>query len=428
MQTRPSPSEVSKYLLRARHEGLLGSDHTAAIFFSKAHLVSKMEDCRAAFPKSARHIIAVKALPFPHLLRHFCAAGFGAEVASHGELEIALATGFAPASVVFDSPAKTRNEIEYAISLGCYVNADNFDELERIAAILDRRVAGDHPSVGLRVNPQVGSGTISATGVAGEYSKFGVPIKEQKDRIVSCYEQFPWLNSVHFHIGSQGCSIDMLVDGAAEVDRLIQHINLARREPIRNIDLGGGLPVSYHFDDNCPSFGTYASVLFSRLPHWRGEGNGPRLFTEFGRHLTANSAWAVSNIEYVKPAAGIITVISHLGADMFLRKCYRPDDWHHEISIYDQTTDSFIMEGQHTVRIAGPLCFAGDIIGEIRLSEIPTEDHKIVVHDVGAYTISMWSRYNSRYMPPIFEYDTANESVLLVKQAETAHDLIAFWG
>jgi diaminopimelate decarboxylase len=427
MNVRPDRTEIARYLCLARDQGLLGAGQNAAIFYSRDHLVGRMQLCRTAFPAGALHTIAIKALPFPRLLRHFCAAGYGAEVASHGELEIALATGFASADIVFDSPAKTRYELEYALSLGCHVNADNFDELERIAAILDRRPDIDKPSIGLRINPQVGTGSIISTSVAGEYSKFGVPLKEQADRIVEFYKRHAWLNSVHCHIGSQGCSIEMLVNGAAEIDKLIRKIESNRAEPIRNIDIGGGLPAAYRFGDNDASFDTYASALFSKLPHWRSTHNGPRLITEFGRHFAANAAWAVSNIEYVKPSAGLHTAVSHLGADMFLRKCYRPDDWYHEISVYDAVSDTFFATGNNTIRVAGPLCFAGDIIGEVQTAEVPTDKQQLIVHDVGAYTVSMWSRYNSRYMPAIFEYDTATQTILIVKQAETAQDLIAFW-
>ncbi len=427
MNVRPDQPEIARYLRIARDQGLLGTGHNAAVFYSKAHLVGRMQLCRTAFAEGALHTIAIKALPFPRLLRHFFAAGFGAEVASHGELEIALASGFAPSDIVFDSPAKTRCELEYALSLGCHVNADNFDELERIAAILDRRPDINKPSIGLRINPQVGSGTITSTSVAGQYSKFGVPLKEEPNRIVDSYRRYPWLNSIHFHIGSQGCSIEMLIDGATQVDKLIHQINDNRIEPIQKIDIGGGLPAAYHFGDNDASFDVYASALFSKLPHWRRTANGPRLITEFGRHFAANAAWAVSNIEYVKASAGLHTAVSHLGADMFLRKCYRPEDWHHEISIYDPMRDAFFASGKNTIRIAGPLCFAGDIIGEVHTAEVPTDENQLIIHDVGAYTVSMWSRYNSRYMPAILEYDTSTETLLIVKQAETAQNLIGFW-
>ncbi len=427
MEVRPSKEEIDRFISLATKQGLLRDSDNSAVFYSTQHLMSCVQSCRSAFGEGALHTIAVKALPFLRLLRRFSAIGYGAEVASHGELEIALAAGFVPQNIVFDSPAKTRFELEYALSLGCHINADNFDELERIDAILASRSDIAAPSIGLRVNPQVGAGAIQSTSVAGEYSKFGVPLKEQGDRIVKAYARYDWLDSIHFHIGSQGCSIDMLVDGAAEVDKLMQKINAGRTTPIRNIDMGGGLPASYNFGDNLASFDAYASALFSRLPHWQERTGGQRLITEFGRHIVANAAWAVSNIEYVKPSNGLHTVICHLGADMFLRKCYRPDDWHHEISVYNQESQDFVAQGKNVIKVAGPLCFAGDIIGEIRLAEIPSDQDRLIIHDVGGYTVSMWSRYNSRYMPVIFEYDTSNNTVSIVKQAEIAQDLIAFW-
>lgn len=430
VSVRPERNEIARVLKLSHERGLLGEEHTAAIFYARAHLANRMQRCRAAFPVGALHAIAVKALPFPRLLHLFRDAGFGAEVASLGELEIALKTGFAPATIVFDSPAKTRQELDHALSLGCRVNADNFDELERIAGILDRRRELPAPSIGLRINPQVGAGTIASTSVADAYSKFGVPMEQQNERIVAAYARYPWLDAIHCHIGSQGCAIEMLVEGAVKLDALIKRINGRRAQPIRTIDIGGGLPAAYHAGAEDASFDVYASALRRALPHWWNAADAavaPRLITEFGRHMAANAAWAVSDIEYVKPSAGLHTVIAHLGADMFLRKCYRPDDWHHDISILDPANGTWLAPGDTIIRVAGPLCFAGDIIGEVSTAAIPTEDHKLIIHDVGAYTVSMWSRYNSRPMPAVFAYDTATETIETIKQKETPEDLFKFW-
>ena len=59
--------------------------------------------------------------------------------------------------------------------------------------------------------------------------------------------------------------------------------------------------------------------------------------TEFGRYVHANSGWVASRVEYVKKNEGRNTAIIHVGADLLLRKCYRPSDWHHEIMVLDST-------------------------------------------------------------------------------------------
>jgi diaminopimelate decarboxylase len=137
----------------------------------------------------------------------------GAEVASLPELELALDAGLPPGRIVFDSPAKTCGELRRALALGVHLNADNFQELERIAALV-AAMGPPKGTVGLRVNPQVGAGAIAATSVAAAFSKFGLPLGECRDRIVAAFAAHPWLTGLHCHVGSQGCAPGQLVAAA----------------------------------------------------------------------------------------------------------------------------------------------------------------------------------------------------------------------
>jgi diaminopimelate decarboxylase len=80
------------------------------------------------------------------------------------------------------------------------------------------------------------------------------------------------------------------------------------------------------------------------------------------------------------------------------------------------------------VTIVGPLCFAGDIVGrEIPLPPVEPGDW-IVIRDVGAYTLSMWSRHCSRGIPAVIGYDPqGGESCRVLRRAETPEDVVRFW-
>jgi diaminopimelate decarboxylase len=129
------------------------------------------------------------------------------QAASLGELAQALAVGFPRELIVFDSPAKTRAELAFALQQGVAVNLDNFQELARAAELMAR-----HPEwaareggqlVGLRVNPQVGAGSIAALSTGGAVSKFGFPLGECRAELVAAFVKYPWLNMLHLHVGSQ---------------------------------------------------------------------------------------------------------------------------------------------------------------------------------------------------------------------------------
>jgi len=73
---------------------------------------------------------------------------------------------------------------------------------------------GTVPVIGLRINPVVGAGNIAMISTATPQSKFGLPLtKDTCERILSLYQNNPWLTAVHIHVGSQGVPLTKFVDG-----------------------------------------------------------------------------------------------------------------------------------------------------------------------------------------------------------------------
>lgn len=393
---------------------------TAVVLYDLDRLERGLAVILAAFGQQTLTAVAVKANPLPPVLAFLSSLGAGAEAASLPELHLALAAGFPAQRIVFDSPAKTGEELRFALSLGVYVNADNLDELTRLAAL--GAVLGREPSAGLRVNPQVGLGRIKATSVAGRYSKFGVPLEKRRE-IMAAFARYPWLRGLHVHVGSQGCPLDLLVAGVGAVFDLAGEIN---RElgagRVRRLDIGGGLPAAYRDGDSPPTPEAYAKALAARCPGLFS--GGLALVTEFGRVLHAPCAVAVSRVEYVKRQTGHRTAILHLGADLFVRECYNPASWPHRVALLDP--DGREKTGRTGLwHLAGPLCFSGDFpVWRVRLPDIEEGD-LVVIRDVGAYTLSMWSRYNSRQMPRILAVRDGRFSVL--REREEPGDVVRFW-
>ena len=89
------------------------------------------------------------------------------------------------------------------------------------------------------------------------------------------------------------------------------------------------------------------------------------------------------SVEYVKDYTNPKTVMIHVGADLFLRKCYRPEDWHHEVTVLDKHGRLKSDGPKQKYVIAGPLCFSGDMIAkDIELPVVQEGDY-ILIHDVG---------------------------------------------
>jgi diaminopimelate decarboxylase len=355
-------------------------------------------------------------------LRELVAAGAGLEAASLEEVELARAAGCPSDRVVFDSPAKTPNEIRQALAWGVYLNADNLDELERIAAA--RASCESSSRVGLRVNPMVGGGTIAHTSVAQADSKFGVPLSTDRERIVAAFAEHAWLGGLHVHVGSQGCELELLAEAARRVAELRRAIIAKTARDLPHVDLGGGLPTAYHSTQTAPTPAKYRQLLEQQAPDLFAPG--VCLITEFGRAIHANCGIAASRVEYVKPAQQLAVI--HLGADFLLRTVYRPDDWQHEFFVLDR--HGVPKTGpERPLSIAGPLCFAGDVLArDVPLAPVEPGDW-IVVRDVGAYTLSMWSRHCSRGIPAVIGCDPQRgDSLRVLRAKETPADLVRFWG
>ena len=396
-------------------------DVPAAIIYDLDAIQHQVNQLKQVFP-TAFHALSVKANPLPSILKPLNQAQVGLEAASIGEVYLAMKSGYEANQVVFDSPAKSVEDLEFALAAGVVINADNLLELERIDALY--KELGSKSRIGLRINPQIGMGSIVSSSVAGKVSKFGVPLSE-RESIITAFQKYKWLKGLHVHSGSQGMAIKQLVAGVKAVYSLVEDIHSVLVEQKRTLDffdIGGGFPVSYLPEQQAPQLEQYASALAQACP-LLFDGS-IQLMTEFGRFVFANAGVAVSRVEYVKESGGEHVLIAHLGADFMLRTAYLPQDWPHTFSVLDKKGNP--KSGvEQAYSIAGPLCFGGDFIGRsVSLPKVEAGD-LLLIHDIGAYTLSMWSRYNSRRMPVVL--GISNGKVQVLKKRENLTDILKFW-
>ena len=457
LQNNLNDGSIGKALRSALLQGMIRGEDTAVIFYNLSFLKTRIRNLSSCFPPGTLHALAIKANPLARIMEFVknTAPNIGVEAASIGEVTLALKTGYRPEQVVYDSPVKTGTDLEFALKHGVHINIDNLDELERVKKLLESTTLTG--SIGLRINPQIGVGTILESSVAGEYSKFGVPVNFKRDELQKAFTTIPWLTGVHLHVGSQGCSINMLTDGIGILYDFINQVNTGRLAsglpPVSVFDIGGGLPVSYYTGTTPPSMEEYVNEICKRAPGLFGEEwvecqlksqnskikteiqkskiesrmTTPRLITEFGRWIYTNAGWTVSRVEYVKRDPAINTAMIHVGADLFVRECLNPRDWQHEYSVFDREGRFKTGNDVHPYNLAGPLCFSGDIIAKkLFLPRIEEGDY-LVIHDTGGYTFSMWSRYNSRQTPRILGYFNDGERFEILKERESLEELHKFW-
>lgn len=419
-ETRLGPDEAASLLRRLDDTAAPLLDERAFVVHDLDLLVDRFDDITTAFPGRSLHSVAVKANPLVELLRVLVDRGAGLEAASLEEAHVALAAGCAPECIVFDSPAKTHHELSWALERGLTVNVDNLDELHRALAV----TAHPNARLGVRIVPAVGSGAIEATSVGGRGSRFGVTIGDVWRHVVPLMRSHPIIRGFHVHVGSQGQPLGHLVDAARVVDELVQAVRTdVHPDAIEFVDLGGGLSTVYDSSIGVPSVQEYASELRSAVP--RLMDGSVEVITEFGRSLLAGIGVALSRVEYVKHVDGTDVVVGHLGADFLPRVAYVPAEWRHEFFAV-RLGDRPATDRDRRWTVAGPLCFAGDVIGrDVPLGDLEPGDW-LGIRDVGAYSLSMWSRHCSRGMPAAIGL-RRDGTVEVVRAAERPEDVARFW-
>ncbi|KAH9257733.1 hypothetical protein BASA81_004191 [Batrachochytrium salamandrivorans] len=402
----------------------------SALFYDLDAFEQTLLALQRAFPPHFRHTLAVKANPLPAMLRLAVEGfGFGLECASLPEVELSLRAGCAPGLVMFDSPCKTVADLRRALEAGVQINCDSFDEVERVARLLGG--AASASAVAVRINPLLGFGAIRALSVSDPASKFGVPLTaENEAELVALFARHRFLTGLHVHVGSQGCSLDMLAAGASAV------LALARKlERCTLLDLGGGLPTNFASDACTPTFAEYARVMQEKAPELFLPDCKFTCFTEFGRAVHAKIGWAVSRCEYVKLAERTRIAVIHFGSDMFLRTCYVPDQFALRVQVFDKDTceqKTKALDAGWTQNVVGPLCFGGDklVDSAVDLPEIGEGDF-VVVRDAGANCLSLWSRHCSRASPEVIGYRIAPHSgevtFTQLRKRETLEHVLSFW-
>ncbi|MFE5816392.1 diaminopimelate decarboxylase [Streptomyces sp. NPDC056479] len=392
----------------AVEQGLLGAGSPIVGLLDVIGIRGSAAALRAAFDAVVApgtpvlHAFAVKATPLVPVLRLLREEGIGAEVASPGELALARAAGLGPQATVLDSPAKTPSELREALALGIAVNADNPQELDRIDGLM--RSAASRSPLGIRVNPQVGGGSIGATSTATATSKFGVALRDEGARewVVRAYQDRPWLTRLHAHTGSQGIPLSLMTEGVASAYALAEEINgrIGRRQ-IDTLDIGGGLPVNFASDATTPTYAQYARLLSEAVPGLFDGRYG--LVTEFGRSLLAKHGTVVARVEYAKSAGGRPVAVTHAGVQVATRTVYAPESWPLRIAAYDGKGRA--KEGPAVVQdVAGPACFSGDLLAEGCALPLLEQGDFAAALDTGAYYFAHHYAYNSLARPGIYGF------------------------
>jgi diaminopimelate decarboxylase len=379
----------------ARHEGWIGEGDTSVLFHSWTQQKRYLDHLTTAFSHPrALHAVAIKTQPHVEILRRVVAWGYGLEAASMEEVQLARKAGCPPERIVFDSPVKTRREIEQCQEElhGIRFNVNTLEELHRLPS-------RPHFPVGIRINPMVETGAPSVYHVSHDESKFGVPIA-QKSALLEAILAFP-VTQLHVHSGSSMArtesavsAIRSVVDLAQEANGLLANAGLERR--IDTLDIGGGLMPEI-LTDSPSAMMAYAQALRGTCPElWNYQ-----LITEFGQWSYFYTGYAFSDVEYAVQRGDTRVAYVHLGADFLLRDAYVKPRGIEFIPLGDAAKRPIVRTD-----MAGPLCFAGDYLQkEVLLPQLEEGDGLLMLN-TGSNAYALWSRHCSRTIPAVLGVDS----------------------
>jgi diaminopimelate decarboxylase len=359
---------------------------------------------------AARHadydvLFASKAFPCTAVYQLLAEEGLACDVASGGELHLALRGGFDPARIYFHGNAKSVSELREAVAAGVgHIVIDSLHELDRLERIVAE--AGRRQEVLIRITPGVAGDTHHAISTGQSDSKFGFGPEEATEAIERLAAA-PHLELVglHFHIGSQLLELEPFRAAVRTIAALGDF-------PVYNV--GGGLGVAYTAADRPPAIADYVDAVVSTV---HAElGRDVRLLLEPGRALVANSAVTLYTVQTVKR-----NVSTWVAVDGGMSDNLRP-------MLYGSRYEALIADrplapAEERCHIAGKHCESGDVIVREAWLADPAPGDVIATPVTGAYGYSLANNYNGVPRPPVI-FCRDGEARVVVRR-ETYEDLAA---
>ena len=347
-------------------------------------------------------VFASKAFPCTAVYKLLWEEGIGADVASGGELTLALAAGVDPRRIHLHGNAKSRAEVELAVDAGIGdVIVDNLRDFDLLEAAVP---GGRTQRVFLRIAPGVSPETHPAISTGGPNTKFGfdlaqAPAAIERAQASSAVE----LAGLHMHIGSQVMEL-------APFREALQAIAALGDFPAYN--LGGGLGAAYGAHDDPPSIEDYVAAKLSAVSEVLGPGK--RVIDEPGRALVANACVTLYEVQSVKR-----NVDTYVAVDGGMSDNLRP-------MLYGARYEAQIAGrpgGGERCHVVGKHCESGDILVRDADLRDPRPGDILVTPATGAYGHAMANTYNGALRPPVIF--AAGGDARVVVRRESYEDLIA---
>lgn len=352
--------------------------------YDRALLARRVAELRAALPKRIKLHYAMKANPLPALVAHMAGLVDGIDVASGGELKVALASGADPREISFAGPGKREGELHQAVAAGILVNVESFREIGLLSAI--SRELGLPARVAVRVNPDF---ELKSSGMkmGGGPKQFGIDAEQVPQALAEIGRKGLAFEGFHLFAGSQNLKSEAIVEAQCKSYELALRLAQDAPAPVRFLNLGGGFGIPYFPGEQRLDLAPIGANLAALVERAKSELPQAELVIELGRYLVGEAGIYVTRILDRKVSRGQVFLVvdgglnHHLSASgnfgQVIRKNYPV--------VIGNKMDATEKE---IASVVGPLCTPLDLLADrMELAKAEPGD-LVVIFQSGAYGAS----------------------------------------
>ncbi|MBX3615960.1 pyridoxal-dependent decarboxylase, exosortase A system-associated [Nitrosomonas sp.] len=352
--------------------------------YDRQAITDRVKLLRQHLPPEILLHYAVKANPMPAVVQHLAGLVDGLDIASIGEMNIALDTVIDPGKISFAGPGKKEYELRCAIAAGVVINIESQQELETVAR--QGMEIGSTPRIAIRVNPDF---ELKAAGMkmGGGPKPFGI----DAEQVPSILAQLGSLNLdfVGFHIfsGSQNLNTEAIQQAQQKTFELARHLADYAPVPVKSLNIGGGFGVPYFPGEQPLDIAVIGAHLHALMAQVKWQLPEATVALELGRYLVAEAGIYVCQVLERKISRGQIFLITdgglhhHLAASGNFGQVIRKN--------YPVLIGNKVRETEsEIVSVVGPLCTPLDLLADRMQMAKAVPGDLVVVLQSGAYGLS----------------------------------------
>ena len=349
--------------------------------YDRALLTRRVTELRAALPAGIKLHYAMKANPMPALVGHMARLVDGIDVASGGELRVALDSGADPHEISFAGPGKRHGELRQAVAAGILINIESFREVAELGAI--RQATGWPVRVAVRVNPDFelkGSGMK----MGGGPKQFGVDAEEVPALLAEIGKAGLAFEGFHLFAGSQNLRPEAIVEAQRKSFELALRLAESAPSPVKFLNLGGGFGIPYFPGEQRLDLGPIAANLATIAAEAREKLPQAEIVIELGRYLVGEAGVYVCKITDRKVSRGHAYLVCdgglhhHLSASGNFGQVIRKN---YPVAIGNRMDQP----AAEAVSVVGPLCTPLDLLADKMALPDAGPGDLVVVFQSGAY-------------------------------------------